>query len=119
MLRFLGGILVIALLIGAFGYGRGWFTVDPSTENGRSQITFGLDRNKVDEDIRIVQEKIGSKQRSIDEKMLKLREELSRTQGGRSTRRHVHTKKTLRNTLRLPLSPKSARKRNWRQVTRL
>jgi hypothetical protein len=78
MLRFLGAIVVIALLVGAFGYGRGWFTVNPSTEGGRTQVTFGLDRKKVEDDLRIAREKIDEQQRSIDQKMLQLRERAAR-----------------------------------------
>jgi len=78
MLRFLGFIVVLALLIGAFGYGRGWFTVDKERTGDDTKVTFGLDREKLEDDLRIAKAKVDSKQRSIDEKMLRLRERASR-----------------------------------------
>jgi hypothetical protein len=78
MLRFLGFVVVLALLIGAFGYGRGWFTVDKQREGDETKVTFGLDRDKVEEDLRLANAKIDAKQRAIDEKMLRLRDRAAR-----------------------------------------
>jgi len=47
MLKTLGVLVLIAALVGAWGWYRGWFTVERSGTADAPKITFGLDKNRV------------------------------------------------------------------------
>lgn len=50
MLKTLGVLVIISLVVGAFGLYRGWFTVDRTDVPGATRVTFGLDKDQVRRD---------------------------------------------------------------------
>ena len=71
MLKTLGVLVLIAALVGAWGWYRGWFTVERTGTSDAPKITFGLDKNRVKSDADAQKQKfdeaIQALQRKIDE----------------------------------------------------
>jgi len=49
-MRFLGFLFIIALIVGAVGYFRGWFTVVTTHASGKGEVTLGVDNDKIRDD---------------------------------------------------------------------
>lgn len=74
MLKFLGFILVLALLVGAWGYHRGWFSISETNVNGSEQVTFGLDKEKLKQDLHGAHSALDAKLRDFEAQLAKLKE---------------------------------------------
>jgi hypothetical protein len=44
MLRFLGLLVVLAVVIASFGYYRGWFHAESTNSNGQGSVTLTVDK---------------------------------------------------------------------------
>jgi len=49
-MRFLGFLFIIALVVAAVGYFRGWFSVVTVHAGGKDEITLGVDNDKIRDD---------------------------------------------------------------------
>jgi hypothetical protein len=58
MLRLLGFLVVLALIVGAIGYYRGWFHAESQATSGQSTITVTVDKDKVTQDKDAAQQKV-------------------------------------------------------------
>ena len=58
-MRLLGFLFLVVLVLMGVGYVRGWFSVSTSHAAGKSDVTVGVDGNKIDEDARIAANKLG------------------------------------------------------------
>jgi len=74
MLKFLGFILILALLVGAWGYHRGWFSVSETNASGSEQVTFGLDKEKLKQDLHSAHSTLDQKMRDFEAQLAKLKE---------------------------------------------
>jgi hypothetical protein len=64
MARFIGVLVIIALLIAGFGYYRGWFHIGTTNEGDKTNINIGVDTQKIREDEHKAEEglrKLGTK----------------------------------------------------------
>ena len=75
MLRFLGFLVILALVVGGIGYARGWFFVDrhPATDS----VTFGMDKNRLEEDLRISRARYDEQMKEFDAKLARLKTKAS------------------------------------------
>ena len=74
MLRFFGGLFIIALLVAGWGYARGWFSVT-KTETGEStNITFALDKDSAKRDVQAAQSEFDGGLRKFDAKLAELKQ---------------------------------------------
>ena len=74
MLRFFGGLFIIVLLVGGWGYARGWFSVS-KTETGEStNITFALDKDQAKRDAQAAQTEFDDGLRKFDAKLAELKQ---------------------------------------------
>src|SRR6185295_4699520 len=75
MLRFFGVLTLVALLLGGWGYARGWFSVSKTQTDDTTRITFGLDKDKAKKDFQSTQSNFEDGLRNVDAKIdqLKLR----------------------------------------------
>jgi len=69
MLKTLGVLVIIAGLVGAWGWYRGWFTVERSGTPDSPRITFGLDKNRVKHDADVQRAKFDDAMQSLDHKI--------------------------------------------------
>ena len=58
MARFIGVLCVIVLVIAAFGWYRGWFAFGTSHEGDKTNINISVDKEKIREDEKGVEEKL-------------------------------------------------------------
>jgi len=58
-MRILGFLFLIVLLLTAVGYFRGWFSVSTTHAAGKSDVTVGVDQDKMRDDARAAAAKIG------------------------------------------------------------
>ena len=69
MLKTIGVLVIIGLLIGAWGFHRGWFTVDGSDVAGSSHVTFGLDKEKLQRDTGTAHTSFDDAMKSLEKKL--------------------------------------------------
>jgi hypothetical protein len=50
MTRFLGMLVLLAILIAGIGYWRGWFRAESQDANGHSSVTLTVDKDKLSQD---------------------------------------------------------------------
>jgi hypothetical protein len=50
MQRFLGGLVIVAILIGAFGFYRGWFSFSKTNADNSTNLTIQVNKDKIKED---------------------------------------------------------------------
>ncbi len=58
MARFITALLVIAFVIGGVGWYRGWFQFGTSQEGDKTNINISVDKEKIREDEKGVQERL-------------------------------------------------------------
>jgi hypothetical protein len=58
-MRFLGFIFVIVVILAAVGYCRGWFSVTTTHAGGRSEVTLGVDNEKISDDTKSATDRLG------------------------------------------------------------
>ena len=74
MLRFFGGLFILVLLVGGWGYARGWFSVS-KTETGEStNITFAVDKDQAKRDVHAAQTEFDDGLRKFDAKLAELKQ---------------------------------------------
>jgi len=80
MLRFLGFLVILALIVGGIGYARGWFFVDknPATDT----VTFGMDKNRLEEDLKISRARYDEQMTEFDAKLARLKAKASAASAG-------------------------------------
>ena len=76
-MRFLGLVFIIAVVLLAVGFFRGWFSVSAVHAGGKSDITLGVDGNKIGDDANAVAARMGQLSASAVEKV----KSMSRTVG--------------------------------------
>jgi DNA anti-recombination protein RmuC len=84
MLRFLGVFFLIALLVGGWGYARGWFSVSETDAGDSTRVTFGLDKDKVKRDFQSSKEDFDDALKKFDSKLTQLKQ---RTQAAAADRK--------------------------------
>ena len=50
MRRFLGSLVILALIIAAVGYYQGWFNVSTGSQDQKNNISFSVDKEKLRQD---------------------------------------------------------------------
>ncbi len=68
MKRFLIGLVVVVACIAGVGLYRGWFQVTSDSANEQRNVTFSADKNKINEDVNIVVQKVKSLGNRLKEK---------------------------------------------------
>jgi hypothetical protein len=58
MIRFLGLLVVLALLVVGVGYYRGWFHADSNNTNGQPTISVTVDKDKINQDKASAQQEV-------------------------------------------------------------
>jgi hypothetical protein len=74
MLRFFGVLFVIALLVGGWGYARGWFSVSRTDTADATRVTFGLDKDKLEHDFQSSKEDFDDALKKFDTKLTQLKQ---------------------------------------------
>jgi hypothetical protein len=70
MKYFLGLLLLLVVCVAAFGYYRGWFSVEKTRDpdSGQEGIQFKMDRTKITPDIEKVKDRISGGSRQTGDK---------------------------------------------------
>lgn len=84
MLRFFGGLFILALLVAGWGYARGWFTVSRTDTGESTNITFALDKDTAKRDVHAARTEFDDGLRKFDAKLAELKQ---RAQAAASDRR--------------------------------
>lgn len=58
-MRLMGFLFVIVLILAAVGYFRGWFSVTTTHASGKSELTLGVDNDKISGDTRTAAAELG------------------------------------------------------------
>jgi hypothetical protein len=69
MQRFLVALVLIAILVGAVGFYRGWFSFATTTENHNTNMTLKVDKDKFNEDKEKAEDKLKDIGRTVKEKV--------------------------------------------------
>ena len=80
MLRFLGFLVILALIVGGIGYARGWFFVDKNAST--DTVTFGMDKNRLEEDLKISRARYDEQMTEFDAKLARLKTKASAASAG-------------------------------------
>jgi hypothetical protein len=60
MSRILGLLVIVALVVGAIGYYRGWLATETSRDDQKTNINLSVDREKMQQDVDALKRKAGS-----------------------------------------------------------
>ena len=74
MLRFFGVLFLIVLLVGGWGYARGWFSVSETDTADSTRVTFGLDMDKAKHDFQSSKEDFDDALKKFDTKLTQLKQ---------------------------------------------
>ena len=81
MLKTIGFMLIVAILVGAWGYHRGWFSVSGTNADGKENVTFGLDTDKLKQDLQGAQSSVDEKWSNFEAQLAKLKERAKAASG--------------------------------------
>jgi hypothetical protein len=75
MTRFIGALVIIALLVAGFGWYRGWFQFGTTNEGDKTNINIKVDKEKIREDERKAQEGLRNLGQKASEEVDKLKKD--------------------------------------------
>ena len=69
--RLLAFVVIIAIVIGVVGWNRGWFQVSTpvAADDNKTNVTVGVDKGKIQEDVNKVKERVGQVGSDVKEKV--------------------------------------------------
>ncbi len=74
MLKMIGVLVVVAVLAGALAWYQGWFHVSGTNADGSSNVTFGLDKDKVKSDLGRSEDKLEEAADALGDRLTQLKE---------------------------------------------